>query len=273
MNRFRFPRTMGTLLAGWLAVAVAADTKVFFNGPAPATMVASNTTSVTLRSGPYLFTWSLDGWWYAGILIGPGTPTGRFQSLHWPDGLHAQAITAGPNGPPVGESAAKITLARVDGAVFDVKALAVKLLANTAGAGASLEIMPTRNGEDAFPDPLALDATGYGGIVFHYPAASLATLTQFDTYHLSLYVDFALVGLTVQDADPTPPVLSAAQGTDGTLRLEWPAEATGFVLESSPWLEAPAWSTWSGPITEANGIRVADLTPSEALRLFRLRHP
>lgn len=265
-----FLQCWGRWLAGCLSLAATADTKVFFNGPAPATQVASNVTSVTLRSGPYLFTRTLDGWWYPGIRIGPGVPTGRFESVHWPDGLHAQAITAGPDGPPVGDTSAKVTLTRVDGAVFDIQALAIKLLANTAGAGAALEIMPTRNGQDGFPDPLALDATGYGGMVFHYTPATLA---GFDTYHLSLYVDFALVGLTVQDADPPVPVLSATLQSDGRLQLAWPVEAQGFLLESTPALEAAVWSGWDGAIIEAGGSFVTTLTPSDAYRLFRLRHP
>ncbi|MCG3180949.1 MAG: hypothetical protein BIFFINMI_03315 [Phycisphaerae bacterium] len=104
----------------------------------------------------------------------------------------------------------RLTLSRVDGTVFDITAFTFKLLANTGGAGASLEIMPLVGGEDAFSDPLYFDATGYYGSTFSYNTSpnylgSTALLTGYDTYKISLYVDFAFTSLTLEGAPvPTP---------------------------------------------------------------------
>ena len=61
-------------------------------------------------------------------------------AVPWPQGVEAQAVTVPP--PGVTDYKARITLQRVDGAVFDLTAFTAKLLANTAGAGADFEIMP-----------------------------------------------------------------------------------------------------------------------------------
>lgn len=199
--------------AGWDLRAVTTE---YFNPSQVAVPVSSDPTSDTVRSGDYLFTHSLDKWWYPTISIGGGTPTGRFQSVLWPAGLHAQAVTAGPTGLLNPGSPAAITLKRADGAVFDVLSFSVKLLANTSGAGGSVEVMPLLNGNDGFPDPLALDASGQGGQTFHY---TTPTLVGFDTYQMTLYVDFALVGVVVRDATPPPPVLSVQFLNPGLVRV------------------------------------------------------
>jgi hypothetical protein len=98
-------------------------------------------------------------------------------------------------------------LQRVDGQVFDFTAFTFKLLANTYGAGGTLEIMPQLGGEDAFDDPIYFDATGFYGQTFSYdtspnPWGSTALLVGFDGYKIALYVDFALIALNVQSAAP-----------------------------------------------------------------------
>jgi hypothetical protein len=171
--------------------AVLAGTNVFFNASQTATVMGTNMTSTTISSLGYLFTYSVDGYWSA---YPGGPPTGRFQSVFWPVGIDAQAITAGPT---IG-AGANITLKRVDGKVFDFRSFTGKLLANTAGAGGAFEIMPQLNGQDAFADPLQFDATGYGGMTFsHTPA-----LTGYDTYVIHLWVDYALTALTLVDTNP-----------------------------------------------------------------------
>ena len=133
----------------------------------------------------------MDGYWSA---YPGGPPTGRFQSVFWPDGIDAQAITAGPTA----GAGANITIKRVDGKLFDFRSFTGKLLANTAGAGGAFEIMPQLNGQDAFADPLQFDATGYAGMTFsHTPA-----LTGYDTYVIHLWVDYALTALTLVDTNP-----------------------------------------------------------------------
>jgi len=77
------------------AQAVQAVTTVFFNPAQAATLVATNATSDTASSGGYLFTYSLDKWWYPTINLGPGTPTGRFTNLADSGRQLSPAIIAG----------------------------------------------------------------------------------------------------------------------------------------------------------------------------------
>jgi hypothetical protein len=151
----------------WVQAAQAV-TAVFFNNSQAATVVATNMASTTISSSGYLFTYSLDNWWYPTISIGPGTPTGRFSSVNWPTGVQAQTITAGPTGSLTTQISATITIKRVDGLPFDLTSFAANILGNTGGAGAAFEIMPLLNGQDGFVNPLTLDATGIAGITFSY---------------------------------------------------------------------------------------------------------
>ncbi len=201
-----------TRAAGFVAAVVCcipscalahADTTVFFNTCQVATPVASGITSDTISSNGYLFTYTRDELFTGGT----GQVIGRPVRVPWPTGVEAQAVTTPP--PGVTDYRARVALQRVDGQVFDLTAFSFRLLANTAGAGASLEIMPVLNGEDAFPDPLFFDATGYAGNTFGYdtspnPWGSTALLTGYDTYNIALYVDFALVALTLNSNAPDP---------------------------------------------------------------------
>jgi len=165
-------------------------TNVFFNASQTATLIVSNINAITIQSGDYRFTYSVDGYWSSG----GGTPTGRFFSVFWPDGVQAQAITAGP----LLGTGANIRLARADGKPFDLQAFTGKILLNTAGAGGAFEIMPLLNGNDAFPNPLQYDCTGYAGQSFAYTPA----LAGYDTYQIHMWGDFALMALTLIDTNP-----------------------------------------------------------------------
>ena len=133
---------------------VNAEATVFFDPCQVATLVNSGVTSDTVSSRGYLFTYTRDKLFTGGT----GQPIGRPVRVPWPDGVEAQAVTTPP--PGVTDYKARITIQRVDGGVFDLPAFTAQLLANTAGAGGSIEIMPVLNGEDAFADPLYFDATG-----------------------------------------------------------------------------------------------------------------
>src|ERR1043166_3633530 len=182
----------GTCLLG--APPTQAVTNAFFSASQTSTLIVSNINAVTIRSGDYLFTYSADGYWSAG----GGTPTGRFFSIFWPAGVQAQAITAGP----LLGTGANITLARVDGKLFDLQAFTGKIFLNTAGAGGAFEIMPLLTGNDAFPNPLQYDCTGYAGQSFSYTTPPLA---GYDTYKLHMWGDFALTALTLIDTNPPIP--------------------------------------------------------------------
>ena len=180
-----------------------ADTTTFFSSCQVATPVASGVTSDTISSNGYVFIYTRDKLFTGGT----GQPIGRPVLVTWPTGVEAQAVTTPP--PGITDYSARVILQRVDGQPFDLTVLTFKLLANTAGAGGSIEIMPKLNGQDGFADPLPFDATGYAGQTFTYdtspnPWGSTALLTGFDTYDITLYVDFALVGLTLNSTAPGP---------------------------------------------------------------------
>ncbi len=175
---------------------------VFFNESQIAQLVATGTTSDTIISEGYLFTYTRDKLFTGGV--GLTNPIGRYIRVPWPQGVEAQAVTAGPN--PGG---AKITIRRVDGGLFDFPAFTAKLLANTAGAGGSIEIMPKSNGEDARNDPFYYSASGNYGMSFSYDTSTpgylgnTASLTNYEAYVISLYVDFALTALVFESIDPS----------------------------------------------------------------------
>lgn len=164
----------------------------FFDASQAYSIIQLGSISDTVRSEGYLFTYTRDK-----LFTGGGSdPIGRPIRIAWPEGLEAQAITAGSITGP-----AKFTIRREDGDVFGLPAFTAKLLANTSGAGASIEIMPQLNGEDAFPDPVMFFATGFYGQAFSYDTTTPAylgntfALHDFDAYQISLYVDFALTDL------------------------------------------------------------------------------
>lgn len=192
------PKLLSTVLAlcaGLLgAVEALGVTNVFFNSSQTATLVTSNINTVTIRSGDYFFSYSVDGYWSPSP---GGPPTGRFFTVFWPNGVQAQAITAGPG---VG-AGANITLKRVDGRLFDLSSFTGKILANTAGAGAAFEIMPLLRGEDGLPEPIMFDATGYAGQSFtHTPG-----LSGYDAYKIHLWVDYAVTALALNDTNAVTP--------------------------------------------------------------------
>jgi hypothetical protein len=187
-----------------------ADVMTFFDPSQTATTVSLGVNFDTIRSNGYLFTYSRDKLFTGGL---GGGPIGRPVYVDWPDGVEGQAITTGPS---MGN--ARIVIERVDGDVFDLIAFTAKLLANTFGTGASIEIMPSLNGEDGFPDPLYFDASGTYGNTFSYDTSpnylgSTALLTGFDRYTATLFVDFAYVALTLQGAPVLVPEPSAFAAT------------------------------------------------------------
>ncbi len=247
-----------------------AATTTFFNDSQTASSAGSGPTSETISSSGYLFTYSLDKWWYPTISIGPGTPTGRPQTITWPAGIEAQTVTAGPSGPLTTQAPATLTIKRSDGKPFDLTSFTAKILGNTAGAGASFEIMPLLNGNDGFPDPVMLDATGIAGNTFSY---STPTLTRFDTYNVSLWMDFALTALTLVDAsapDPLPPTLLISLTSSNLVRLYWQTQTSGYSVQSSPDLMPNHFDdTHALPLAEG-AYEAVYMAMTNAQRFFRL---
>ena len=217
--------TVTALIGFTCCVPSRAATMTFFDPSQNATLITEGATWDKIRSNGYYFTYTRDKLFTGG---GPN-PIGRYVRIPWPEGVEAQAVTAGPN-----PGKAKITIERVDGNIFDFTSFTAKLLANTAGAGGTWEVVPFLNGQEVLPNPVTFDATGYYGSTFSYntspnPWGSTAQLTGYDKYSIDLYVDFALIGLTFEGAPiPGPPgdynndlVVNAAdyvvwRKTDGT---------------------------------------------------------
>ncbi len=181
---------------GCVLPAHATTTTIYFNASQTMTVTASNMTAVTINSGGFLFTYSQDGYFTGGV--GLTNPVGRYFSVVWPNGVQAQAYTAGL----LSGSGANITIKRTDGKLFDLQSFTGKILLNTAGAGGAFEIMPQLNGNDAFADPMMYDCTGYWGQSFSYTPA----FTGYDTYKIHMWGDFALTALTLTDTNPVVPV-------------------------------------------------------------------
>lgn len=190
-------------------------------------------------------------------------PIGRFLRIHWPEGLEAQALTAGPS--PGG---AKIEIRRADRQPFAIATFSAVLLANTAGAGGAFEIMPQLNGDDAVPDPYAYNASGFSGSRFTYVTPELS---GYDAYKITLYVDFALTALTAVDASPPPPALEAGKTTAQALELSWPADPAGYLPESAGDLGVGGWTPVTSPVLIVGDRAVVRLEATAAVQFFRLR--
>lgn len=249
------------LMTGLAPGAARAVTNVFFNAIQGTNLVTSGTTSDTISSAGYLFTYTRDKLFTGGV--GLTNPIGRYLRVYWPVGLEAQAVTAGPN-----PSGARLTIQRQGGGLFDLQSFTFKLLANTGGAGASIEVMPQLNGEDAFNDPIPFDATGYYGGVFHYVTP---ILSGYDTYKFGLYVDFALLELTVVDDRPPPPVLEVFRPAPGSIQLIWPTNAAGYRLEVATSLPGTNWALVTNQVTTNGEFNRVSVASTAAARFYRLK--
>ena len=250
------------------APAARAVTTIFFNSSQATNLVSTNATSDTISSEGYLFTYTRDKLFTGGT----SNVIGRPVAVVWPDGLEAQYVTAGPT-----PGKAKLTVRRVDGAVFDLTAFTTKLLANP-GAGRAIEIVPFLNGQEPLNDPLVFDvSSGYYGSVHSFDTAtpsyigSTAALTNYDAYVIGLTLDYALVSLTVVDASIPPPGLDVFAVDTGLIELSWPAEAADYSLESTTNLPGQVWSpVTNNPVFNGSFYSV-QLETAGTQQLFRLR--
>jgi len=249
---------VGSLLLSWQLAAV---TTQFFDLAQDTHWITNDTTTDILLSEGYEFTVTRDKLFTGGV--GMTNPIGRRLRIPWPQGLEAQALTAGPS--PGG---AKIVIRREDRLPFAIQSFTAALLANTAGAGGTLEIMPLLNGEDGVPNPFAYDATGYSGNRFTY---STPELTDFDTYLITLYVDFALTDIALVDASLPPPALELFQTGTTTLSLAWPLDAIGFKPEVSPHLTPAHWQPLTNRVLVEGDRLVVPVEATEAQQFYRLR--
>lgn len=221
--------TFTAMLGAFTPFALFAGTTIFFDSAQIVTQVATGTTSDTISSEGYLFTYTRDKLFTGGV--GLTNPIGRPVGIVWPQGIEAQYITTGPT-----PGNAKITVKRVDGHVFDLTAFTAHLLSNP-GAGRSIEIVPMLNGEEPLKDPLFFDVSnGAAGTEFAYNTSpnyygSTAALTNYDTYVINLSLDYAVTALTLHTQAPNHPP------SDISL-------SSAFVLENDPiWTTVGTFST------------------------------
>lgn len=245
-----------------------AVTTVFFNNSQTTNLVSTNATSDTISTKGYLFTYTRDKFFTGGTT----NPPGRYVRVFWPDGLEAQYVTAGPT-----PGKAKITVRRMDGAVFDLTAFPAKLLANP-GAGRAIEIVPFLNGEEPLNDPLVFDvSSGYYGSVHSFDTTtpghigSTAALTNYDTYVINFSLDYALVSLTVVDASILPPVLAISQLDTGWIEISWPVHARDYMLESTTSLPATVWTLVTKNVVINGDLCTVELQAAESQKVYRLR--
>ena len=239
-----------------------AVTNNFFNASQTMTVVSSNITAITISSGGYLFTYSQDGYFTGGL---GGGPIGRFFTVVWPNGIQAQAYTAGP----LAGTGANITIKRADGNLFDLQSFTGRILLNTAGAGGAFEIMPQLNGNDAFANPLQYDCTGYAGMNFAYTTA----LTGYDTYLIHMWGDYALMQLTLVDASPPPPTLQVLLASANSVRLYWPTNSAGYTIQQNSQLGTTNWLNASNTIATVGTDYQATITTTNGPCFFRLMKP
>lgn len=261
LNLGIIPSVILALVVAFMPVSASAVTTIFFDISQTTNLVSAGVTSDTISSEGYLFTYTRDKLFTGGV--GLTNPIGRYVRIPWPNGLEAQAVTAGPS-----PSGARLDIRRQDGAVFDITSFRAKLLANTAGAGASWEIMPKLNGEDGLADPVMFNATGYYGQEFNY---SPTQLTGYDAYKMTLYVDFAMMSLTVVDASLAPPTLEIVSWDATTLQLSWPIEAADYSLEFATQLSAAVWKAATNNVVTNGATLTVELPVSETQQWFRLR--
>lgn len=227
-----------------------AGVTVFFNPNQVATLEGIGATSDTISCEGYMFIYTRDK-----LFTGGGTDTiGRAVRIPWPEGVEAQYVTAGPN-----PGKAKITVRRMDGGVFDLVSFTASLLAN-AGAGRAIEIVPFLNGEEPFNDPFYFDVSGSYGNEFSYDTSpnylgTTAALVDFDTYVISLTLDYALTALTLGD-ETTSAVAESRESATGDLRLS-PNPAGSRVRISLNGLKSDADERLS--IYSARGARIRSL--------------
>jgi hypothetical protein len=245
-----------------------AVTTVFFNPLQSTNLVSTNATSDTISTEGYLFTYTRDKLFTGGTTNIIGRPVRVF----WPDGLEAQYVTTGPT-----PGKATIPVRRVDGAVFDLTAFTVKLLANP-GAGRAIEIVPFLNGIEPLNDPLYFDVSsgGSGGVISFdttTPAylGSTAALTNYDAYAIGLTLDYALMSITLVDASIPPPTLDLLRVDTSLIELSWPVEAADYTLEATTNLAAPVWSPVTNGITFNGGFYSVQVETTSAQQVFRLR--
>ncbi len=237
---------------------------VLFDASQKIDLTAAGTTSDTFVTRGYRIKVTRDKLFTGGI---SSTPIGRNLRVLWPAGMEVQGVTSGPV-----QSKAILMIERVDGQTFSVNAFTLKLLANTFGAGGSVEVMPLIDGEDGLPDPVAFDVTGFYNMSYSFSPTQFNG-KGYNSYKFVLYADYAITSLTLTDpSQPAPappkPMLTMLSATDA--KISWPVSAYDYTLQTSTDLKTGSWvANYGHPVVES-GFNVVYFTASDPCRFFRL---
>lgn len=128
--------------------------------------------------------------------------------------------------------------------------------------------MPLLNGEDGVPNPFMYDATGFYGSTFSYTTPEL---NSFDAYKFTLYVDFALMELTVVDASLPSPVLGIMPLSSAFVQLSWSTNYADFSPEATTSLLPVAWTALTNSVVSTGDRFTVELETTQDWRFFRLR--
>jgi hypothetical protein len=246
-----------------------AVTTTLFNPEQAIQLTTEGTGSDTYTTEGYIITVTRDKLFTGGVGM-----NGRNPVVVWPAGLQAQGGITGTK--PSGK--ANLSIKRADGQPFAITAFSMKLLASTTGAGASLEVMPLIQGEDGLTDPVQFDATGYYGFSQSFNTAAQFAGHNYDSYKFTLYVDFAITGITLVDAGaapvqaPPPPAFSVTRTSTTSLKLSWPGDVFDYKLQTCTDLKLGNWITQAGIRTIEGNTNVVNvvLPVTDPQRFFRL---
>jgi hypothetical protein len=265
MVRSRFSLALAAAACCLPAADARAATVQFFNSGQNATVLEEGVTWDVIVSSGYQFRYTRDKLFTGGI---GSEPIGRQVRMPWPQGVEAQAVTVPPIAKP------EIVVTRMDGALFDLTEFSAKLLGNTGGAGAKFEVMPMLAGEDAWNDPAEFQATGYYGQLFSYDVSSpsyvgnTSLLKDFDSYKISIYVDFAWTALTlVDDSVGTPGDFDYDADVDGADFLVW---QRGESPSPMSMVDLSSWRNDFGTILQEGAGHAVAEPSTVALLLFGL---
>jgi hypothetical protein len=143
---------------------------------------------------------------------------------------------------------------------------------------------PPNNGALTTVGPLGVDINGVAGFDYTeadqaaYAVFNRAGTTNSEIYRINLSTGAAsLLGAVnsteligdIAIPDPQPALQISVAGTNAT--LTWPAASAGYVLESSPSLSPPVWTTNSTAPTIISAQKVATNSMTSPNRFFRLK--
>ena len=177
------------------------------------------------------------------------------------DAIGSQSVT-GVNAPSIGTL--YIVLVVLQSPIFMVGASATHYLDGSANGTGTIN--PAIND---LGDPVSIGSRGNFGTAMHGDYAEIllfnSAVSSADRQSLDLYLGNKYAILL----GPVPKI-SVGQVAGGTLPLSWPTPNLTYVLESTPSLSSPVWTTAPNTVTTANGTNTVSISTTNNLQFFRL---